>query len=88
MEPVVNLSPSCGLRGRLLNAADNGATRDVYAFLGIPYAEPPVGDLRFSNPRPVSLWNGTRDAKEFGDVLILFTIYIIRAWTFLENIQY
>lgn len=36
--------------------------RKVDAFLGIPYAEPPVGDLRFLNPRPKAPWNGTYNA--------------------------
>ncbi|CAN7940399.1 unnamed protein product, partial [Ixodes hexagonus] len=32
---------------------------DVDAFLGIPYAVPPVGDLRFRKPQQVPAWNGT-----------------------------
>jgi para-nitrobenzyl esterase len=35
-------------------------------FLGIPYAEPPVGDLRWHDPLPVKPWNGVRDATTFG----------------------
>ncbi|MCG3750500.1 carboxylesterase/lipase family protein [Amycolatopsis sp. Poz14] len=35
-------------------------------FRGIPYAQPPVGDLRFAAPVPVSPWEGTRQATEFG----------------------
>ena len=31
-------------------------------FLGIPYAAPPVGNLRFSAPQPVIPWEGVRDA--------------------------
>ena len=35
-------------------------------FRGIPFAEPPVGDLRFAAPRPASPWTGVRDAVRFG----------------------
>jgi para-nitrobenzyl esterase len=35
-------------------------------FRGIPFAQPPVGALRFQAPRPAEPWDGTRDAQEFG----------------------
>ena len=35
-------------------------------FLGIPYAEPPVGDLRWREPQPAKTWSGVRDATKFG----------------------
>ncbi|RMY59482.1 hypothetical protein D0863_11918 [Hortaea werneckii] len=36
-------------------------------FLGIPYAQPPLGDLRFRWPQSIEeKWNGTRDATEYG----------------------
>jgi len=35
-------------------------------FLGIPYAEPPVGDLRWREPVPAKPWTGLRDATRFG----------------------
>jgi para-nitrobenzyl esterase len=38
----------------------------VHAFLGIPYAEPPVGDLRWKPPVPAKKWSGVRKATEFG----------------------
>src|SRR3984957_14330944 len=41
---------------------------DVRAFKGIPYAAPPVGDLRWHAPKPSAHWEGTRKADEFGPV--------------------
>ncbi|MBN2074029.1 MAG: carboxylesterase/lipase family protein [Dehalococcoidales bacterium] len=35
-------------------------------FKGIPYAEPPVGTLRWMPPQPVKKWDGVRPAKEYG----------------------
>lgn len=50
---------------------DCGAVRGLdrgrhLAFLGIPYAEPPVGPRRFTAPLPHEPWRGTRDAITFG----------------------
>ena len=35
-------------------------------FRGVPYAKPPVEDLRFKAPRPCEKWEGVRQALEFG----------------------
>ena len=49
----------------------NGAVRglavgSVDKFLGIPYAAPPVGALRWRPPQPAAGWSGVRDATQFG----------------------
>jgi para-nitrobenzyl esterase len=38
----------------------------VRAFKGIPFAQPPVGDLRWREPQPVKKWKGVRNADQFG----------------------
>ncbi|MBV8735617.1 MAG: carboxylesterase family protein, partial [Solirubrobacterales bacterium] len=35
-------------------------------FKGVPYADAPLGDLRWKPPAPVKTWNGVRDATAFG----------------------
>ena len=40
--------------------------KSVHEYLGIPYAEPPVGQLRFAAPKPVKTWSGIRQATQFG----------------------
>jgi para-nitrobenzyl esterase len=40
----------------------------VAQWRGIPYAEPPVGPLRFRPPRPPVPWSGERDATRFGAI--------------------
>jgi para-nitrobenzyl esterase len=42
-----------------------GSGTTVRAYKGIPYAAPPVGDLRWKPPQPVKPWNGVRVAKSF-----------------------
>ena len=38
---------------------------DVDSFKGVPFAEPPVGDLRWQAPRALKPWSGRREAKAF-----------------------
>ena len=43
-----------------------GTTHDgIRSFRGIPYAEAPVGDLRWAEPRPPAPWDGERDATAY-----------------------
>ena len=39
---------------------------DLYGFLGIPYAKPPIGKLRFKPPEPVTPWSDVFDAYKNG----------------------
>ncbi|WP_395647885.1 carboxylesterase/lipase family protein [Terricaulis sp.] len=54
------ISQAGAVRGALVN--------DVAVFWGVPYAAPPVGDLRFALPRPPTPWQGVRDAMRKGPV--------------------
>jgi len=42
----------------------------VRAFKGIPFAAPPVNDLRWKEPQPVARWSGVRKAEQFGSVCV------------------
>ncbi|XP_051025071.1 carboxylesterase 5A [Acomys russatus] len=42
-----------------------GRLNPVNVFLGIPFAAPPLGPLRFSNPQPAIPWNGLREATTY-----------------------
>lgn len=43
-----------------------GREAGVAVFRGIPFAQPPVRELRFAVPRPVRGWDGVRDATAYG----------------------
>lgn len=52
----------------LLSGAVRGVRREdgTEAYLGIPYAEAPFGELRFQRPQKRSPWSGVRDARDYG----------------------
>lgn len=50
--------------GALRGTADDG----VRSWLGVPYAAPPVDELRWASPEPADSWEGVREATEFGNV--------------------
>lgn len=57
-DPVAQVTGGA-VRGRMI--PDGGAS-----FKGIPFAQPPLGDLRWRDPVPVKPWTGVRDAAAFG----------------------
>lgn len=42
--------------------------KNLNAFKGVPYAAPPVGELRWLPPQPVKSWQGVRNAKSYGAI--------------------
>ena len=54
--------PVTGTANGPVRGLANGA---VDEFLGIPYAAPPVGALRWQPPQPAASWSGVRDATRF-----------------------
>jgi para-nitrobenzyl esterase len=57
-------APVQTLIGKVLGALDDES--GVYRFKGIPFAAPPVGELRWKAPQPVKPWDGVYEAKHFG----------------------
>ena len=53
----------------------SGALRGIYVgslavFKGIPYARPPVGNLRWREPQPAEAWRGIKDASHAGSACV------------------
>ncbi len=60
------------------------ADGDVRIFLGIPFAAPPVGDLRWKAPAPVVKWTNPRKTTEFGSHCMqgkLIRSGVARSWS-------
>src|SRR5580698_589132 len=63
-------SPASGGASPIVRT-DDGLVRGagvagVNSFLGLPYAAPPTGNLRWRPPQPAAAWTGVRDATQFG----------------------
>ena len=48
-------------------------TKGIIAYKGIPFAAPPVGDLRWKEPQPVIPWKGVKLADSFGSAAMQVT---------------
>ncbi|CCD72924.2 Carboxylic ester hydrolase [Caenorhabditis elegans] len=57
------LNTSCGpVLGNLYRHGD----KEVHGYLGMPYAKPPTGEMRFAKPVPADDWTETRDCTKYG----------------------
>ena len=54
----------------------------IAAFKGVPFAAPPVGDLRWRAPRPVVPWQGVRDATAFSPSCVQKIVDTRKPWTY------
>ncbi len=67
LAPAILLAASSAPRVKTHSGAVEGKDDGkVKTFLGIPYAAPPVGDLRWKAPQPAAKWSGVKKATEFG----------------------
>lgn len=62
-DELIVTTKSGQVQGKLLPVL-NG---EVRAFLGIPYAKPPVENLRFRPPQPADPWKGVKNATNYGN---------------------
>ncbi|MBS1841292.1 MAG: carboxylesterase family protein [Acidobacteria bacterium] len=79
MALVISIS-AAPAKGQLQVKTDTGTVEgktqgSARAFLGIPYAAPPVGDLRWKAPQRAAAWTGVRKATEFGARCMQWNVY-------------
>ncbi|XP_032997431.1 cholinesterase-like [Lacerta agilis] len=67
-DDTVVVTSSGPIRGKRLPAGSGSVT----AYLGIPYAEPPIGKLRFQKPVPHQPWSQVLEATTFGNSCLQF----------------
>ncbi|WP_449301450.1 carboxylesterase/lipase family protein [Pontibacter toksunensis] len=65
---AANQSKQAAPQAKTVNGLVEGVTEKsgIRAFKGVPFAAPPVGELRWREPQPVQNWKGVRSAKQFG----------------------
>ena len=70
--PIVSLSPDVPVTvtGGQIRGAYAEANLDIMTFKGVPFAAPPVGELRWRPPEPVEPWTGVHDATTTGSICV------------------
>ena len=64
--PAAMIQEQVKIETGLLSGAAGTTQTSVRVFKGIPFAAPPLGDLRWKAPQPAAKWDGVRKADAFG----------------------
>ncbi|KAL3286185.1 hypothetical protein HHI36_000696 [Cryptolaemus montrouzieri] len=67
MSSSVRVNVESGILEGTVCENDIHSAKKYYSFQGIPYAKPPIGELRFKAPQPVEPWNGVKNATKDGE---------------------
>ncbi|WP_375419729.1 carboxylesterase/lipase family protein [uncultured Sphingomonas sp.] len=67
--------PTVAVEGGKLAGTVDERDASVRSFRGIPFAAPPVGDLRWREPQPITPWSGDRPAKSFAARCMQLPLY-------------
>ncbi|XP_060083034.1 cocaine esterase-like [Ylistrum balloti] len=78
--PIV-VTPSGPIKGVIVPALG----QNVLQFRNIPYAKPPIGELRFRIPVPIEPWTEPLDGTAFGPSCIQYKELLAGVWEGLEN---
>lgn len=78
--PLLALDQPVKTQGGLISGVP-GRDGSVLVFKGVPYAAPPVGDLRWKAPQPPGAWEGVRQADRFSAACIQNIVHVRPPWT-------
>src|SRR5437868_13290530 len=67
-----NTAPQVKTENGMLEGVDESG---IKTFKGVPFAAPPVGDLRWKEPQPVQDWNGVRKADKFAPRAMQLSVF-------------
>ncbi|CAK1542417.1 unnamed protein product [Leptosia nina] len=56
---------------------ENKYGKPYHSFEGIPYAVPPLGDLRFKPPQPIQPWSGVKQANQTGSMCFQYNLFVV-----------
>jgi para-nitrobenzyl esterase len=79
--PLCALTQPVKIQGGLVSGVA-GKDPSVLSFKGIPFAAPPVGNLRWRAPQPATPWQGVRKAEQYANSCIQTILQERKPWTY------